>query len=52
MAQNNDKTDEPKVRNAVLELCNKLQRRARKMRDRRLRRAKAKKNAWKDEVHD
>lgn len=50
MTNSNDKTteDEPKPRNAALELCNKLQRRNRVMRDRRKRRAKAKRNDYKD----
>jgi len=38
----------PKVRNAVLELCNRLQRRAIRMRDRRLRRAKSKRHSYRD----
>ena len=53
MTENKDiKNDEPSVRNAMLELCNKLQRRAVRMRDRRKRRAKNRKNSWKNEVHD
>lgn len=39
---------EPKPRNAALELCIKFQHRARFYRDRRLRRAKAKRNDYKD----
>jgi hypothetical protein len=53
MTENKDiKNEVPKVRNAVLELCNKLQRRAVRMRDRRKRRAKSYKNSWKNDVHD
>lgn len=48
MSSDSDKVEDVKPRNAALQLCIKLQHRVRFLRDRRKRRAKAKRNDYKD----